>query len=161
DTVGLASLTAPQREAVLHVDGPLLVLAGPGSGKTRVITHRIAHLMRSGIEARQILALTFTNKAAEEMKARVAVLVPDRPVWISTFHRFCARMLRENASMVGLSENFTIYDTGDSQSALKRAIEQLDFDPTHYTPQRIAASISWAKNNLVLAEQYEGRAGSP
>jgi DNA helicase-2/ATP-dependent DNA helicase PcrA len=156
-----ASLTAPQREAVQHVDGPLLVLAGPGSGKTRVITHRIANLLRTGVPARQILALTFTNKAADEMKARVAALAPDRPVWISTFHRFCARLLREHAAMVGLGENFTIYDTSDSQSSLKRAIEALDFDPTHYTPQRIASAISWAKNNLVLPDQYEGRSSSP
>src|SRR3569623_323418 len=158
---GLQSLTAPQRQAVLHVDGPLLELAGPGSGKTRVITHRIAHLLASGVPARQILALTFTNKAADEMKARIAVLAPDRPVWVSTFHRFCARLLREHAAMVGLSENFTIYDTSDSQSALKRAIESIDFDPTHYTPQRVAAAISWAKNNLISAAQYEGRVGSP
>ncbi|HEX4129253.1 MAG TPA: UvrD-helicase domain-containing protein [Pirellulales bacterium] len=157
----LKNLTAPQREAVQHVDGPLLILAGPGSGKTRVVTHRVAHLLRSGVSARQILALTFTNKAADEMKTRVAALAPDRPVWISTFHRFCSRLLREHAAMVGLGQNFTIYDTSDSQSALKRAIERLDFDSTHYTPQRLAAAISWAKNNLIGPEQYEARSGSP
>ncbi|HWA99454.1 MAG TPA: UvrD-helicase domain-containing protein [Pirellulales bacterium] len=157
----LKNLTEPQRQAVLHVDGPLLILAGPGSGKTRVITHRIAHLLRTGVPAGQILALTFTNKAAEEMKTRVAVLAPDRPVWISTFHRFCSRLLREYAAMVGLGPNFTIYDTGDSQSALKRAIEGLDFDSTHYTPQRIAGAISTAKNNLVGPAEYEARSGSP
>src|SRR5438477_8144606 len=118
----LEHLTAPQREAVLHREGPLLILAGPGSGKTRVITHRVAYMLHSGVPARDILALTFTNKAADEMKARVALLAPDRPVWISTFHRFCARLLREHASLAGLEPNYTIYDTGDSHSALKRAV---------------------------------------
>lgn len=157
----LLHLTDAQREAVQHVAGPLLMLAGPGSGKTRVVTHRIAWLLRSGIPPRQILALTFTNKAADEMKARVARLVPQASVWIGTFHRFCARLLREHAALVGLTENFTIYDTSDSLGALKRAIEELDFDPGHYTPQQIAASISWAKNNLVRAADYEGRRTAP
>src|SRR4051794_13315935 len=90
----LESLTQPQLGAVTHVDGPLLILAGPGSGKTRVVTHRIAHLLQQGIAGKNILALTFTNKAADEMKARVARLVPLPTVWMSTFHRFCARLLR-------------------------------------------------------------------
>jgi DNA helicase-2/ATP-dependent DNA helicase PcrA len=88
------SLTPAQREAVLHIDGPLLVLAGPGSGKTRVITHRVANLIAHGVQARSILALTFTNKAADEMRARLHVLAPGEPVWMSTFHRFCSRLLR-------------------------------------------------------------------
>src|SRR6186713_2300869 len=104
------SLTAAQLAAVEHVDGPLLILAGPGSGKTRVVTHRIAHLLASGIPARQILALTFTNKAADEMRSRVELLAPGEPVWMSTFHRFCARLLRTYNDLVGLGENFTIYD---------------------------------------------------
>src|SRR5215213_9269980 len=107
----LASLTPAQREAVQHVDGPLLILAGPGSGKTRVVTHRIAYLLQQGIPAQQIVALTFTNKAADEMRARVAQLAPDAPIWASTFHRFCARLLRQYARLVGLEENYTIFDT--------------------------------------------------
>jgi DNA helicase-2/ATP-dependent DNA helicase PcrA len=154
-------LTAAQMEAVRHVDGPLLILAGPGSGKTRVVTHRIANLLDLGVPARQILALTFTNKAADEMKRRVEGLAPLASVWISTFHRFCARLLREYAPLVGLPENYTIYDTSDGLQALKQALESLDLDLTHTTPQRVQSAISWAKNNLLSAEQYEPRRGSP
>jgi len=155
------SLTPAQREAVEHIDGPLLILAGPGSGKTRVVTHRIAHLLHHGVHARQILALTFTNKAAEEMRARVDRLMPGEPVWLSTFHRFCARLLRQYAPLVGLEENYTIYDTADSRSALRRTIEEMNLDATHFTPDRLASGISWAKNNLILPDQYEARTGSP
>ena len=147
-------LTDAQRQAVEHVDGPLLILAGPGSGKTRVVTHRTAHLLGQGISPRQILALTFTNKAADEMQARLAVLAPDQRVWMGTFHRFCARLLRQYASYVGLSENYTIYDTQDSLRALKRALETTNLELTHVTPQRIANQISWTKNNLVTPAQY-------
>jgi DNA helicase-2/ATP-dependent DNA helicase PcrA len=157
----LQNLTDAQREAVLHVDGPLLMLAGPGSGKTRVVTHRIANLLRTGINPQRILALTFTNKAADEMRRRLERLAPGKRVWMSTFHRFCAKLLREQGRFVGLSENFTIYDTSDSQSTLKRAIESLDFDPGHFTPQQIAHHISWAKNNLIPASQYQPRPGHP
>ncbi len=157
----LAALTPEQREAVEHIDGPLLVLAGPGSGKTRVITHRIANLIRQGVPARQILALTFTNKAADEMRARVERLAPGQRVWMSTFHRFCSRLLREYAPRVGLAENFTIYDTSDSKQALKRTLEQAELDAELYTPERIAGAISWAKNNLLTPEQYQPRPGNP
>jgi len=157
----LANLTRAQQEAVLHVDGPLLILAGPGSGKTRVVTHRIANLIRTGIAPQRILALTFTNKAAEEMRRRVERLAPGRAVWVSTFHRFCAKMLREHSRLVGLRENFTIYDTSDSQSTLKRTIAALDYDTGHFTPQQIAHHISWAKNNLISAAQYQPRPGHP
>ncbi|HUY91488.1 MAG TPA: UvrD-helicase domain-containing protein [Pirellulales bacterium] len=157
----LENLTAAQRAAVEHIDGPLLILAGPGSGKTRVVTHRIAYLLRHGIPARQILALTFTNKAADEMKSRVERLAPGERVWISTFHRFCARLLREYAPLVGLRENYTIYDTADSLAALRRALDERNIDPGHFTPQQIAAGISWAKNNLISAEQYTARPGHP
>lgn len=155
------SLTAAQRQAVEHVDGPLLVLAGPGSGKTRVITHRIAHLLRCGVAPRQILALTFTNKAAEEMKSRLARLAPGQAVWVGTFHRFCARLLRDHAPLVGLEPNYTIYDTNDSQRALKRAMAALGVDDQHYTPQQLAGAISWAKNRLITADEYVPRPGHP
>lgn len=157
----MQDLTPAQREAVEHIDGPLLILAGPGSGKTRVVTHRIANLLRQGVPAHQVLALTFTNKAADEMKARVARLAPGQKVWVSTFHRFCARLLRQYAPLVGLQENYTIYDSGDSAAALRRAINRLDFDPAHFTPQQIAARISRAKNSLLAAHEYRPRAGLP
>jgi len=155
----LASLTAAQREAVSHVDGPLLIVAGPGSGKTRVITHRVAWMIEQGVSGRRILALTFTNKAADEMKARVESLAPGQSVWMSTFHRFCARMMRQYGRSVGLAENYSIYDTGDSRSTLKRAMQSLDLEDARFTPDRIASAISWAKNNLVGPEQYEPRPG--
>src|SRR3954453_2797756 len=107
------SLTPAQLAAVTHVAGPLLILAGPGSGKTRVVTHRIAHLLEQGISGKQVLALTFTNKAADEMKARLARLVPLPTVWMGTFHRFCARLLRMYGQLVGLAENYSIYDMDD------------------------------------------------
>src|ERR1700677_1154497 len=103
----LEGLNPRQREAAEHTEGPLLVLAGPGSGKTRVITHRIAHMIASGVPAGQILALTFTNKAAEEMRSRIARLAPGANIWVGTFHRFCARLLRRYASLVGLQENYS------------------------------------------------------
>ena len=112
----LQDLTDAQREAVLHLEGPLLILAGPGSGKTRVVTHRIARLLAEGVPDQQILALTFTNKAAEEMRSRVERLAPGCSVWVSTFHRFCARLLRKYASFVGLQQNYTVYDAGDSRA---------------------------------------------
>lgn len=149
-----AGLTEAQRQAVEHLDGPLLILAGPGSGKTRVVTHRIANLLAHGVSPREIVALTFTNKAADEMRRRVEELAPGKPVWMSTFHRFCARLVRQHAALVGLSENFTIYDTSDQRATLRRALEALHIDTAHYTPDRIASTISWAKNNLVSPEEY-------
>ncbi|WP_145246423.1 ATP-dependent helicase [Aeoliella mucimassa] len=151
----VASLNEAQREAVMHVDGPLLILAGPGSGKTRVVTHRIAHLLECGVAARQILALTFTNKAASEMQNRVQALVPGQPVWVSTFHRFGARILREFGELVGLRPNFTIYDTSDSKQVLKRVIEAQQVSTMNYSVDRIATAISGAKNNLIRPEAYQ------
>ncbi len=157
----LENLTDAQCEAVMHHDGPLLILAGPGSGKTRVITHRIARMLADGVPGNQILALTFTNKAAEEMKLRVERLAPGSAVWIGTFHRFCARMLRKYASLVGLEANYTIYDTGDSASALRRAMSQLQVDAAFTSPESIARAISWAKNNLITPDQYQPKSGNP
>ena len=111
-----ASLTPAQDAVVAHRDGPLLVLAGPGSGKTRVVTRRIGRLIESGVAPRNLLAITFTNKAADEMKRRVEALVPGARVWVSTFHRFCARLLREHAATVGLQSNFTILDAADQRA---------------------------------------------
>lgn len=157
----LGELTASQREAVEHVDGPLMVLAGPGSGKTRVVTHRIAYLLQQDIPARQILALTFTNKAAEEMRGRLDRLAPDKAVWMGTFHRFCAKLLRQYASLVGLAENYTIYDTKDSLQLIKRIIQQEEIHLTHTSPEQIARGISRAKNILTEANQYTPRHGNP
>jgi DNA helicase-2/ATP-dependent DNA helicase PcrA len=148
----LTDLTAPQRDAVKHVDGPMLILAGPGSGKTRVVTHRIAHLLTGGIPEWQIAALTFTNKAADEMRLRLDKLTPGQKVWMGTFHRFCAQLLRRYATMVGLQENYSIYDTSDSKQAMKRAIEAAGVSTSHASPDQIAGVISKAKNKLVTPE---------
>ncbi len=150
-------LTPSQRQAVEHVDGPLLVLAGPGSGKTRVVTRRIAHLVGSGVPPREILAITFTNKAAGEMAERVEAVLPAARVWVSTFHRFCARLLRRHAAVVGLQSNYTILDTGDQRAALRRVMHALDLDPVHYSPNRLAWHISTAKNDLITAEAFARR----
>lgn len=157
----LENLNSAQREAVLHIDGPLLILAGPGSGKTRVVTHRIAHLLEQGVSPRQILALTFTNKASSEMRSRAERLAPGQPVWVSTFHRFGAKLLREFGELVGLATNFTIYDTSDSKQVLKRVIEAERVQLMHYSVDRIAGAISAAKNKLVTPDAYEARTGSP
>jgi len=149
-----AHLNAAQREAVAHIDGPMLVLAGPGSGKTRVITHRIANLLRQGVRPHQIVALTFTNRAADEMRLRVNQLAPSARVWLSTFHRFCARLLRQYAPLMGLDPNYTIYDTADSLQALKQVLDQIDIPLQHYTAEQLAGVISRAKNNLVAPEDY-------
>ncbi|KAA1257775.1 ATP-dependent DNA helicase PcrA [Rubripirellula obstinata] len=154
-------LTPPQRDAVTHIDGPLLILAGPGSGKTRVVTHRVANMLGHGVSPFQIAALTFTNKAADEMRARVDKLAPGQPVWMGTFHRFCAQRLRRYASFVGLKENYSIYDSSDSKQAMKRAIAAAGISTTHCSPDQIASSISKAKNRLATPEMMEGHALSP
>ena len=149
----LDQLTEAQRAAVTHRDGPLLILAGPGSGKTRVITHRIAWLLSQGVADAEILALTFTNKAAEEMRVRVDRLVPSRKVWISTFHRFCARLLRKYGQCVGLRQNYTIYDQADSLRILREAVRQtLGHSP--WTAEVLAEHISIAKNNLLTPDHF-------
>jgi DNA helicase-2/ATP-dependent DNA helicase PcrA len=154
-------LTEAQREAVGHLDGPMLILAGPGSGKTRVVTHRIANMLNNGVRPWQIAALTFTNKAADEMRTRVDALAPGQPVWMGTFHRFCAQLLRRHATMVGLSENYSIYDMSDSKQAMKRAIAAAGVSTTHASPEQIASSISHAKNRLTTPEMMEGHALKP
>ncbi len=151
----LRDLTEPQRAAVTHIEGPLLILAGPGSGKTRVITHRIAHLISQGVAPWNITALTFTNKAAEEMRQRVDRLAPGQPVWIGTFHRFCARLLRQYATLVGLRENYSIIDSSESKQAVRRAIEAANVSLSHHTPDKIAAAIGRFKNRLVPPEALE------
>ena len=156
----LEGLTEAQRQAVQHVEGPLLILAGAGSGKTRVVTHRVAWMLANGIPGQHILALTFTNKAADEMRQRIERLVGDCGVWMGTFHRFCARLLRKYASFVGLEPNFSIYDVDDSYRVLRRAIRQSNTDTYHLTPDALARGISWAKNNLISATQYLPRPGT-
>ena len=138
-----------------HLHGLLLILAGPGSGKTRVVTHRIAWLLDQGVSARQILAMTFTNKAADEMRNRVERLAGRQPVWLGTFHRFCARLLREHAQLTGLGENYTIYDTEDALRTLRRVLDRMKIDLAGLSPQAIAKTISWAKNNLIPPEKYQ------
>lgn len=131
------------------------MLAGPGSGKTRVITQRIARLIERGVSPRRMLALTFTNKAAEEMGHRVETLVPGSRVWVSTFHRFCARLLREYCEQVGLQSNFTIFDTDDQRALIKRALSDLNLDSTQYAPAKINAAISKLKNELITPDVME------
>ncbi|CAN0347675.1 unnamed protein product, partial [Ectocarpus sp. 4 AP-2014] len=157
----LEGLNPAQKEAVEHVEGPMLILAGPGSGKTRVVTHRIAHLLAQGVPAWQILALTFTNKAAAEMRQRVEHLAPGQKVWVSTFHRFGAKMLRKHADRVGLDPNYTIYDSGDARQTLKRVIEATKIPTMGYTPDRIAQAISKAKNRLIGPDEYQAKDASP
>jgi DNA helicase II / ATP-dependent DNA helicase PcrA len=157
--IALDGLTDAQREAVTHLDGPLLILAGPGSGKTRVVTHRVAWLLEQGIPGQHVLALTFTNRAADEMSRRIERLTGDPTVWVGTFHRFCARLLRKYASLVGLQENYTIYDTDDSSQALRQALGRLKIDAERFTPDGVAKAISWAKNNLISAHEYKPRPG--
>ncbi len=157
----LEDLTDVQREAVTHVDGPMLVLAGPGSGKTRVVTSRVAHLLHKKIPPHNILALTFTNKAAEEMRQRIARLAPGNPVWVSTFHRFCSQLLRQYGNLVGLMENFRIYDAKDSLAVLKTVINDNQVPLRRSTPAQIARVISNAKNQLISPEQYGMAASGP
>jgi len=159
----LAGLNEPQREAVVHGDGPLLILAGAGSGKTRVLTHRIAFLLGVGAaRPDEILSITFTNKAAQEMRERVELLVGarTRAMWLMTFHSACARMLRADAHRLGYTRQFTIYDQADARRLVKRCIEQLDVDPKRFTPGAIHHEISDAKNKLRDAEGYGEVVGS-
>jgi DNA helicase-2/ATP-dependent DNA helicase PcrA len=159
----LADLNPAQREAVLHTEGPVLVVAGAGSGKTRVLTRRIAHLLGAvGVKPPEILAITFTNKAAGEMRERVGDLVgpPARAAWVMTFHSACGRILRREAQRLGYRSNFTIYDQADQIRLVKRVLEELERDPKRFTPRGIHSQISNAKNTLVGPEEYGERVAS-
>ena len=159
----LEGLNDPQREAVTYPGGPLLILAGAGSGKTRVLTHRIAYLLATGAaQPNEILAITFTNKAAEEMRDRVGLLVGRRirAMWVMTFHSACARMLRAHADRLGYTRQFTIYDQADSRRLIKRCLDELGIDPKRFTPAAIGAQISDAKNRLRDADAYGKMVGS-
>jgi DNA helicase-2/ATP-dependent DNA helicase PcrA len=154
----LAGLNEQQREAVLHMDGPLMIVAGAGSGKTKVLTTRIAHLMRMGVDPFHILALTFTNKAAAEMKERVEHILGNseaRNLYIGTFHSVFARILRAEANKLGYPNNFTIYDTDDAKSIIKDIVKELNLDDKHYKPSYVYNRISAAKNSLVDPRGYK------
>jgi len=156
----LEGLNPRQQEAVEATDGPLLILAGAGSGKTRVLTRRVAHLLHKGVAPWRILAVTFTNKAAAEMKARVAEMVGSaaRDVWVSTFHSTCVRILRREAQHLGYSPNFVIYDTDDQRSLLKNILLQLRIDPKTHPPRGFASEIDKAKNRLMDPIEVEDMA---
>jgi DNA helicase-2/ATP-dependent DNA helicase PcrA len=159
--MNLDSLNEAQRRAATHMEGPLLVLAGPGSGKTRVVTHRIAHLIARGVRPEGIVALSFTNKAADEMRRRVNELVGPQPVEMGTFHRFAARLLRTHARMVGLSSDYSILDPDDAGAVMKRAARRLGLNLTHTPIDRLAGIISRAKNDLRTPETFQPRWGRP
>ncbi len=160
----LDALNPEQREAVAHTDGPMLVVAGAGSGKTRVLTHRVAHLIGSGAaEPGEILAITFTNRAANEMKERVQQLVGGRTaarMWVMTFHAACGRLLRRDAERIGYRSSFTIYDQADQVRLVKACIEELELDPKRFAPRAVHTAISRAKDRLLTAEAYGDQVGN-
>src|SRR5438094_6997495 len=159
----LDSLNPVQREAVLHTEGPLLVIAGAGSGKTRVLTHRVAHLLATqGVKPNEILAITFTNKAAGEMRERLERMLGGvaRAIWILTFHSACGRILRREATRLGYRSNFTIYDQADQVRLTKACLEELERDPKRFVPRGIHAQISTAKNNLIGPDEFAERVAS-
>ena len=159
----LEGLNEPQREAVTHGEGPLLILAGAGSGKTRVLAHRIAYLLYTDqAQAGEILAITFTNKAAREMRERVERLLGrgTRGMWLMTFHAACARVLRAEADRLGYTRQFTIYDQADSRRLAKRSADAVGVDPKRFTPAAIHNQISAAKNKLIDAASYRQAVGS-
>jgi DNA helicase-2/ATP-dependent DNA helicase PcrA len=162
----LDNLNDQQKEAVLATEGPVLVLAGAGSGKTKALTHRIAYLVREKkISPYNILAVTFTNKAAKEMTERISRLLGQpinyRLPWMGTFHSICVRILRREADFVGYSRSFSIYDDGDQSSIIKRIMKELNIDPKHFNPNSVQYFISGAKNELITAEEYKKYINSP
>lgn len=159
----LDGLNKEQQEAVKHTDGPLLIMAGAGSGKTRVLTHRIAYLLEEkDVAPRNILAITFTNKAAREMRERVKTLVgPEASyMWVSTFHSMCVRILRRDIDRIGYDRNFTILDSTDQLSAIKQVLRNLNLDPKKFDPRAMLGQVSTAKNELITETEYEKNAGN-
>lgn len=159
----LRGLNEQQREAVIHTEGPLLIMAGAGSGKTRVLTHRIAYLLaEKGVAARNILAITFTNKAAREMKDRVSRLVgaESEYMWVSTFHSMCVRILRRDIDRIGYNSNFTILDSSDQLSVIKQILKNLNIDPKKFDPRAMLGQISAAKNELITPDVYNKQVGN-
>src|SRR5919201_5335663 len=159
----LADLNPAQREAVLATEGPLLVIAGAGSGKTRVLTYRVAHLLAAvGVKPPEILAITFTNKAAAEMRERLELLVGPKAnaLWVLTFHAACGRILRREAPRLGYRSNFTIYDQADQIRLVKQCLEELERDPKRFVPRGIHAQISRAKKQLIGPDEYAERVAS-
>jgi DNA helicase-2/ATP-dependent DNA helicase PcrA len=156
-TTYLDELNPEQRKAVEHTKGPVMVIAGAGSGKTRVLTYRIAHMILTGVDSFSIISLTFTNKAAKEMKERISKIVgpsESRNIWMGTFHSVFARILRSEATLLGYPSNFTIYDSDDSKSLIKRIIKEFNLDDKVYKPNLVLSRISAAKNNLISANNY-------
>ena len=150
-------LNSSQQAAVLNTEGPSLVIAGAGSGKTRVLTYRIAQLLSQGVPAYKILALTFTNKAAREMQKRIAELVGSEiaaNLWMGTFHSIFSKILRFEAESLGYTSSYTIYDTQDSRNLIKAITKDLKLDDKIYKPSAVLSRISMAKNNLVIAQSY-------
>lgn len=156
----LSGLNEPQSEAVRHTEGPLLILAGAGSGKTRVLTHRIAYLLQQGVKPWQILAVTFTNKAAQEMRERVLNIVGPaaEAIWVSTFHTACVRILRQEIQELGFNKNFVIFDSQDQLTLIKNILKEMNLSDKNYHPKALLASISSAKNELVGPEEYQRKA---
>jgi len=152
----LSNLNPAQKEAVLHTEGPLLVFAGAGSGKTRVLTYRVAYLIEQGIDPYHIIAITFTNKAATEMRERISAITPlGEQVWVSTFHAACTRILRREIDALGYGSGFTIYDTQDSERLIKECIKELKLNDKDYPPRQMASIISSQKNELITTAEYE------
>jgi DNA helicase II / ATP-dependent DNA helicase PcrA len=160
----LAGLNPIQKEAVLHTEGPVLIVAGAGSGKTRALTHRMAYLIREkGVSPYEILAITFTNKAAQEMADRVEGLLGTRiakGMWILTFHSACARILRREHTHLGVPSHFSIYDEGDTERTIAMCLKQLDIDPKRYPPRAVAAVIGRAKDNLIAPAEFAQEANT-
>ena len=153
----LKGLNPAQREAVVHYREPSLIIAGAGSGKTRVLTSRIAYMIEQGVDPRQIMALTFTNKAAEQMRERIATMLPDgRARWIrmGTFHSVFSRILRENADRIGYPDSYTIYEPSDCKNLIKNLLKELNLPEEKYKPNVVLSRISFAKNSLVTPGAY-------